>query len=395
MDYTGLQLVYGIGPRAAPTVDGNQVYVLGAMGKMLALRAGTGEILWQKDFVRDYGASVPVWGMPGAPLVDGERVIALAAGEPDAKVMAFHRDTGEEIWRSLSSDWEPGYTQPVIFEFAGKRQLIIWHPRAISSLDPATGEVYWEEPFVVSMGMTVSTPILKGPYLFVSSFYDGARMLKLDEESPGATLLWRSSGQSETRTDKIHTLINTAVIQGDYLYGIDSYGQMRCLELTTRKTRLGELGSHQRKTKVGGGVFRSPGRSLLHQQRPRRADPSQVIATGLSRVESDGADRAHLAHGAETGAGSRSLVTPRLRQPPYFRPKRQGDPEGFPRKRRMRLTPVVFQVPSLWKGSRSGTLRSHALLPDATAVRNHHHVELMFPSGFLETPRCISNLDRG
>lgn len=85
------------------------------------------------------------------------------------------------------------------------------------------------------MGMTVSTPILKGPYLFVSSFYDGARMLKLDEESPGATLLWRSSGQSETRTDKIHTLINTAVIQGDYLYGIDSYGQMRCLELTTGK----------------------------------------------------------------------------------------------------------------------------------------------------------------
>ena len=167
--------------------------------------------------------------------MDGERVIALAAGEPDAKVMAFHRDTGEEIWRSLSSDWEPGYTQPVIFEFAGKRQLIIWHPRAISSLDPATGEVYWEEPFVVSMGMTVSTPILKGPYLFVSSFYDGARMLKLDEESPGATLLWRSSGQSETRTDKIHTLINTAVIQGDYLYGIDSYGQMRCLELTTGK----------------------------------------------------------------------------------------------------------------------------------------------------------------
>ena len=67
VDYTGLQLVYGIGPRAAPTVDGNQVYVLGAMGKMLALRAGTGEILWQKDFVRDYGGPSPSGECPVRP----------------------------------------------------------------------------------------------------------------------------------------------------------------------------------------------------------------------------------------------------------------------------------------------------------------------------------------
>ena len=41
-DYSGLQLVYAIGPRATPTVDDDRVYVLGAMGRLLALDVKTG-----------------------------------------------------------------------------------------------------------------------------------------------------------------------------------------------------------------------------------------------------------------------------------------------------------------------------------------------------------------
>ena len=116
---SGLQLIYAIGPRATPTVDGDRVYVLGAMGHLLALDVKDGTVLWQKDFVDDYDASMPSWGMSGAPLVDGDRLICLVGGEPDAKVVAFNKRTGEEVWRALSSDSEPGYGQPMIIEAAG------------------------------------------------------------------------------------------------------------------------------------------------------------------------------------------------------------------------------------------------------------------------------------
>ena len=148
VDYGPLMHVYAIGPRATPTVDGDLVFTLGAMGKLDVSKVETGEIVWQKDFVEDYGLTVPTWGMTGAPLADGDRVICLTGGEPDAKVMAFDKRTGKEIWRALSSDYEPGYTQPIIFEIGGVRQLIIWQPRAVSSLDPATGEIYWEVPLL-------------------------------------------------------------------------------------------------------------------------------------------------------------------------------------------------------------------------------------------------------
>ena len=223
-DYRGLEPVFAIGPRATPTVDGETVYVLSTMGKLFAFEAATGQVMWEKDFVRDYNAAIPSWGMAGAPLVDGDRLICLVGGEPDAKVVAFDKRTGEELWRALSSDWEPGYNQPTIIEAGGARQLIIWHPRAVSALDPATGAVYWEVPFQVDMAMTVATPVWNGTHLLVTSHYNGARVLQINSDRPGARLLWG--------TDLLSSTIGTPVIQGDYIYGV-SDGEVRCLELAT------------------------------------------------------------------------------------------------------------------------------------------------------------------
>jgi outer membrane protein assembly factor BamB len=144
-DYRGIS--YGIGPRATPTIDGDRVYVVGGSGILLCLNSRTGEVIWRKDYVKDYGMKMPTWGIASAALIDGNRLIAIVGGQPDAKVMAFDKMTGKEIWRALPSDSEQGYAQPVITEAGGLRQLIIWHPTAVSSLDPETGKVHWEQPF--------------------------------------------------------------------------------------------------------------------------------------------------------------------------------------------------------------------------------------------------------
>ena len=227
-NYAGLQLAYAIGPRATPTVDGDVVYALGAMGNLVALDVADGGVRWQKDYVRDFGAAVPSWGISGAPLVDGDRLICLVGGEPDAKVIAFDKRTGDVLWEALSSDWEPGYSAPFLIDAAGVPQLIVWHPRAISSLDPATGAVYWEVPHVVDMGMSVPTPVRSGPWLFVTSQWGGARMLRLAETHPDATLVWQGVGESDPEHGR-----DFDTLEGDYVYGVDGEGVLRCLELRT------------------------------------------------------------------------------------------------------------------------------------------------------------------
>jgi outer membrane protein assembly factor BamB len=229
VDYQGIS--YGTGPRATPTVDGDRVYVVGASGILLCLDARTGKVTWQKNYVKDYGTQIPTWGITSAALVDGDRLITIVGGKPDAKVMAFDKMTGKEIWRSLPSDSEQGYCQPVIFELGGLRQLIIWHPTAVVSLDPATGKVYWQQPFRIHMGMTLATPVFSGSRLLVSSFYNGSMLLDVAKES--ASVIWKGKSDSEINTDGLHAVVNTPVIAGDYVYGICSYGQFRCLSLKT------------------------------------------------------------------------------------------------------------------------------------------------------------------
>jgi outer membrane protein assembly factor BamB len=231
-DYGALARQYAIGPRATPTVDGDRVYTLGAKGALHCFRVSDGEVLWKKNFEKDYGTHVPTWGMAGAPVVDGERLIALVGGA-EAKVVAFDKRTGKELWKSVPPDGEPGYVQPFLTEAGGKRQLVMWHPQAVTSLDPATGKIYWEQPFRIHMNLPVATPVRSGPLLLVSSFYNGSMVVELDSGRPAARLLWQGKSSSEIQTDGLHALVTTPVIDGDYIYGICSYGQLRCLNLKT------------------------------------------------------------------------------------------------------------------------------------------------------------------
>ena len=224
---------YPAGPRATPIVRDGKVYTLGTMGRLLCLEAATGKVLWQKDFREDYQARVPTWGFSANPLLDGDRLICMVGG-PGSVTVAFHKDTGQELWRALSAA-EPGYCPPMIFEVGGVRQLIIWHPEAINSLNPQTGEVYWSEPFYVRSGITLATPRLAGHLLFVSCFYNGPMMLKLDPDKPHAEVLWKGKSNSEQPrlTDKLHSLMCTAFIKDGYIYGVCTYGQLRCVKADT------------------------------------------------------------------------------------------------------------------------------------------------------------------
>ena len=233
--YRMLQGSYAVGPRATPTVDGNRVYALGATGMLHCLDVETGEVLWHKSYIDDYDTSVATWGIASAPLVDGERLIAIVGGEPDALVVAFDKHTGEELWRALDVVGEMGYGQPVIYEAGGVRQLIIWHAAALASLDPETGEVYWEEPWEVGAGMSVATPVRDGNYLLVSQFYNGSLMMRLDTDRPDATMIWKGGSRSEMpgETEGLHALITTPIVSGEHVYGVGSYGELRGLDART------------------------------------------------------------------------------------------------------------------------------------------------------------------
>ncbi|MGQ0637294.1 MAG: PQQ-binding-like beta-propeller repeat protein [Planctomycetaceae bacterium] len=225
---------YPAGPRATPTVDGDRVYTIGAMGHMYCLDVKHGHELWKKDFHGEYLAKIPTWGMVAAPLVDGDRVITLVGGTRyGSQIVAFDRQTGAELGRALNHV-EPGYCPPMMYTFQGTRQIVIWHPHAITGLDPVDLQPIWTVgPWKINAELTIATPRQRGNRLFVSSFYNGSRMLDMGLDGKSPTPVWEGKSNSEVRTDGLHCLMSTPWVTDTHIYGVCSYGQLRCLKADT------------------------------------------------------------------------------------------------------------------------------------------------------------------
>jgi outer membrane protein assembly factor BamB len=203
------------------------------MGHFLCLDAASGKVVWSHDLTAEYKPvyANPWWGVSASPFVEGDLVIQQVGGEGTCLV-AFDRYSGKEVWRALED--RPSYTTPIIVEQAGKRVLVCWTGDSVAGLDPLTGAIYWRHPFPPrKMVLAVATPVLEQNRLFMTAFYDGAMMLKLDPERTAVEELWRRRGRSETVTDALHSIISTPYLEGDYIYGVDSYGELRCLDART------------------------------------------------------------------------------------------------------------------------------------------------------------------
>ena len=230
------KLSYSAGPRCTPTVDGGKIYYLGAMGDLTCIDVASGKKVWAKNFPRDYNSPVPLWGFAAAPLVDGDNLICLAGGSDGRLVVALNKNTGAEKWRAIAFDsGDFGYNPPVIHTLAGKRTLLIWNPRTLTGLDPATGAKFWDVPLPSKAALTVPTLAVQGNRVFATTFYAGATMIEITPKRP--KIVWQSKARGERpgQTTDLSSIITTPVWAGEYIYGVGSYGELRCIEAATGK----------------------------------------------------------------------------------------------------------------------------------------------------------------
>lgn len=217
---------YAAGPRCTPTVADGKVYAIGAEGNLTCLDAESGDLIWEKDFVKAYKAATPIWGFSAHPLVDGDTVYSIVGGEGSV-VVAFDKDSGEEKWRALSAT-EQGYCPPVMIKQAGVKQLVIWHGQSINGLNPADGSVYWSLPLQPSYGMAIASPRKWGNHLFATGHGHTAALLKLGAEKPEAEIVWRAKPK-----EALFAANSTPYVMGDHVYGVDLFtSSLICVRLS-------------------------------------------------------------------------------------------------------------------------------------------------------------------
>ena len=222
---------YPAGPRASVVISSGKAWSLGTMGHLFCFDAGTGKVLWTRDLNREYEIRMPTWGIAATPLVTKNNIILQIGGSNHACVIALDKASGKELWRSM--DDGASYSAPILIRQADRDVVVVWTVDHLAGIDPETGKVYWSVPFQVKSGMAISTPVLYKDYIFVSSFYSGSMLVRLKTDELAAEKVWMRAGESERKTDALHCVINTPVIIDGYIYGVDSYGELRCLKLDT------------------------------------------------------------------------------------------------------------------------------------------------------------------
>jgi outer membrane protein assembly factor BamB len=237
-----------LGPRSTPTVDGNRVYALGTEGDLVAVDAATGKEVWRKNMERDFGGRVmSSWKWSESPLVDGDRLI-VTPGVPSAMLVALDKKTGKEIWRAtapgLGANGKDGagYSSVVISNGGGVKQYVQLTGRGLVGIRASDGKFLWGYNQVANGTANISTPVVKGDYVFASTGYQtGSALLKLSKSGDGVTA--QEVYFLPSKTFQNHH--GGFVLIGNHIYAGHGHnrGYPICLEMATGKVVWGGEGS--------------------------------------------------------------------------------------------------------------------------------------------------------
>ena len=89
-----------IGTRSTSVVVDDLIYIESGAGAVYCLQSESGEEVWSRDFVHDFGADSAIqFGYSESVLIDGDRLICVPGGK-EQNVVALDRFNGELVWSS-------------------------------------------------------------------------------------------------------------------------------------------------------------------------------------------------------------------------------------------------------------------------------------------------------
>jgi outer membrane protein assembly factor BamB len=224
----------GNGPRATPTIDGGDVFSVGATGWLVCVNGTTGEMKWKVNILEDNKAQNITWAMTGSPLVLGEQVIVNPGIDPmnnaGLGLAAYDRTTGKRLWGS--GMYPAGYSSPQFAKLAGHEQILLFDAGGLARFDPASGRELWRYPWTTFQDMNIIQPLVFGDdrVLISSETSNGCAMLRIREDKGQWSVepVWANR--------KLCAKFCNPVAVGGYIYGL-SLNSLVCLDEKTGERR--------------------------------------------------------------------------------------------------------------------------------------------------------------
>jgi outer membrane protein assembly factor BamB len=209
---------FGAGPHSTPLIVGDRLFTFGTNKQLHAFDKRTGKVLWSHDLVKAFNAPTllirPVVKTGyGCSALAYKDTIICSVGGPGQSVIAFRQRDGTVAWKN--GDFLVSEAPPILIDFAGSQQLVVFGGGTVNGMNPDNGKVLWSYPHDPGNDLNCGTP-LWGPdnILFISSAYKaGSRAIQLTQKGSVtiADELWF--------TNRVRFMFLNAIRLGDYVYG--------------------------------------------------------------------------------------------------------------------------------------------------------------------------------
>ncbi|MBA4064359.1 MAG: polyvinylalcohol dehydrogenase [Isosphaera sp.] len=253
---------YGNGPRSSPTVDGDHVYVLGARGDLVCLKAADGGTVWAVNLKKDFGGSIPNWGCAESVLVDGDKLVCTPGGSKGT-LLALDKKTGKPLWRATDLKDGAGYASVVAGDIAGVRQYVTQTSSAAVGVRASDGKLLWRVAELRRSVAVIPTPVVDGNLAFFTSGYNaGCELIQVESAGDGAV----KAAPVYTKNPAVSNHHGGVVRVGEYLYGHSDRGGWFCYDFK----KGGEDYVWQSKTPGKGSVTAAGGMLYCLDQDPKK-----------------------------------------------------------------------------------------------------------------------------
>ena len=205
------------GARAMPIANDGKLYVVSGTGYIICYDQATMNIVWQKDFVTEFGARTELWGarqvrwgIGQMPVIVGNKLILMPGGL-EHNIVALNKNDGSLIWSSQAEGDLSAYGSSVYVNAPGiVPQVVAWTAEHVVGVNIETGEMLWSFPFKENNSVHPNTPLFYDNKLLIQASYVGSVMLRLINGGRNVEKVW-----AEERLDPI---TGHAVIIGDHIY---------------------------------------------------------------------------------------------------------------------------------------------------------------------------------
>jgi hypothetical protein len=235
----------GDGPRCTPTIDGDLVYALSRQGVLACLSLKNGEVVWKKDFKKDFGGKMMSgWDYSESPTVDGGKLIVTPGGD-QAALVALDKLSGSVLWNSeIPKTGGAGYASIVSTTVNNTKiyLTLLGKARGLVAVDADTGKFLFSYNKVANGTANIPTAIVSGNLVFTTTGYGdgGSALLEIAAGSDGSV---NAKEVYQYPSKKLQNHHGGVILLGDYLYGGHGHnkGLPFCMELKTGDIKWGPV----------------------------------------------------------------------------------------------------------------------------------------------------------